>query len=150
MAPPTIPLPIRFWAKVLKTNSCWFWLGKLDDDGYGNFQVRKGQKEKAHRVAFKLTKGPIPKGKLVLHHCDNTACVRPKHLFLGTHRSNQADKVAKQRQARGERIFHAKLTKKKVLAIRASKDRQVDIALRYGVSQAAISAVITRKVWLHV
>jgi len=150
MAPPIIPVEIRFWSKVNRTQTCWLWTGRLDVDGYGNFTVRKGQTEKAHRVAFKLKKGPVPVGLLVLHRCDVPACVRPKHLFLGTHRDNQADKVTKGRQARGSKVSSSKLTKVSVLAIRASEDRQVDLAVKYGVSQAAISAVITRKVWGHI
>ena len=37
------------------------------------------------------------------HTCDNPVCINPSHLFAGTPLANQRDKVAKGRQARGER-----------------------------------------------
>lgn len=51
----------------------------------------------AHRVSWILSYGEIPQGMLVLHHCDNTFCVNPTHLFLGTQRDNVHDALAKGR-----------------------------------------------------
>lgn len=60
-----------------------------------------GRQQYAHRVAWQLVHGPIPAGMLVLHRCDNPACLRPEHLFLGTHAENMADMVRKGRSTRG-------------------------------------------------
>lgn len=49
------------------------------------------------RLAWHLWVGPIPKGKLVLHHCDNPPCFNISHLFIGTRSDNTWDMVRKGR-----------------------------------------------------
>jgi hypothetical protein len=93
----------RFWAKVKKLpdGGCWLWTANKNNSGYGMF--RPGgleQKKLAHRLSYAEENGPIPKGEgyhgtCVLHKCDTPSCVNPDHLFLGTHKDNMADKVAK-------------------------------------------------------
>jgi len=81
-------------------------------------------------------------------------CVNPSHMFLGTMRDNQADKVAKGRQAKGERIAGSRLTEREVADIRASYDQgtstQRELARRHGVSVGTINYVVNRKGWNHV
>jgi HNH endonuclease len=75
---------------------CWEWSGARDRYGYGKLR-RDTVYWKAHRLAWTLEHGPIPDGMYVCHHCDNPPCVNPAHLFLGTSRDNQLDRVAKGR-----------------------------------------------------
>lgn len=51
----------------------------------------------AHRVAFELKKGNILNGMFVCHTCNNPPCIRPEHLFLGTHGENMDDMMKKNR-----------------------------------------------------
>lgn len=93
------PIEPRFWAKVKKTESCWLWIGYRSRRGYGSIRGRpeiKGMQQ-AHRASWEINRGPIPKGMHVLHRCDNTSCVNPDHLFLGTHGDNMRDMFAKGR-----------------------------------------------------
>ena len=87
------PLAPRFWAKVDKSGDCWEWRGGMHRiHGYGSVWVaERGGMVHAHRVAWQLTNGEIPKGLHVLHRCDNRIYVRPDHLFLGTHQDNMRD-----------------------------------------------------------
>lgn len=100
--PLSTPFHERFWAQVNKTDTCWLWTGRMNPvRGYGRCYYRKRDID-THRIAWELTYGPIPDGLVVCHRCDNPPCVNPDHLFLGTQADNVADKVAKNRQAKGE------------------------------------------------
>lgn len=92
----------RFWNKVCRTSRCWLWTAAKLNGGYGAFQD-EGRTLRAHRVSWELAYGSIPCGIQVLHHCDNPACVRPDHLFLGTGKDNMKDRDTKGRQACGDR-----------------------------------------------
>lgn len=104
----------------------------------------------AHRVAYETEHGPIPKGALVCHSCDNPACVRPDHLFLGDQPLNMADMSLKGRAARGEKNYNAKLSADDVRAIRSDRRSNVHVALDYGVSPHTISKIKHRRLWAHV
>src|ERR1035437_8879652 len=68
------PMEERFWAKVIKGNGCWLWIGARNRSGYGVFGVEY-RNVLAHRMRYMLLVGPIPDGMFVLHHCDNPPCV---------------------------------------------------------------------------
>ena len=140
------------WPKVLKTDTCWLWLGWINIWGYG-ILWRKGKRVWLHRLAWERTKGPIPVGMKVLHHCDNPACVNPSHLFLGTDADNMHDKIKKNRQARGEGIGNAKLTVVKVREIKEAIARglsQRTLARLYKVNHTTISDIGLNRTWREV
>jgi HNH endonuclease len=93
----SVPISTRFWPKVKKTATCWLWTGYIDNKGYGKMWRRPQKAAIASRVSWELHNGPIPEGMNVLHRCDNPACVRPEHLFLGTIMDNNRDRYAKGR-----------------------------------------------------
>lgn len=92
----------RFWAKVRKTDGCWLWTAGRNRSGYGNFWL-SNRTVSAHKVAWLLIRGDIPDNINVCHECDVRVCVRPAHLFLGTHLDNMADRNRKGRTAAGAR-----------------------------------------------
>lgn len=143
----------RFWAKVKKTNGCWDWLG-TQSKGYGFISI-SGKMYLVHRFAYQLFNGDIPKGTgwhgiCVCHRCDNRSCVNPEHLFLGTHKDNMADMVAKGRM-KGEKHPTAKHTQKEVDKIRkmykTGKYSQHGLARMFGVTHTNIYAIVHRKIW---
>jgi len=88
----------RFWAKVgphTDSKVCWIWLaGFRQSRGlkYGVFGTYKGHGVYAHRFAYELLVGPIPKGMTIDHvktrGCTNTLCVNPSHLEPVTRKEN--------------------------------------------------------------
>jgi hypothetical protein len=68
---------------------CRVWQ-KSHSHGYGDICLPNsgGRRAKAHRVAYELTKGPIPTGFEIDHLCRNTLCVNPDHLEAVTPRVN--------------------------------------------------------------
>ena len=108
---PPRPLEERFWEKVDRSggpDACWEWTGALNREGYGHFRlVGSGSSAiaRANRVSYALEVGPIPDDLLVLHHCDNRACVNPKHLYLGDQSDNMNDMWSRCRRAKpGKRL----------------------------------------------
>lgn len=135
----------RFLAKVDRGGGCWTWRGAHWRSGYGRFSV-DGQSVPAHRVAWELANGSIPAGMLVLHRCDNRGCVRPEHLFLGTHADNSQDMAVKGRSLRGDRNPQVRLLDAEVDAVRqvyeAGKVTMARLAERYGVHEKTIWRVL--------
>ena len=92
----------RFWSKVEKkeANECWNWQTGKGWNGYGQFFIDK-KNIRAHRFSYEMHHNrKIAPGLIVMHTCDNRACVNPAHLVEGTARENIQDKVNKNRQAR--------------------------------------------------
>lgn len=93
-----------FWRKVVKLKGgCWEWAGGRDSDGYGIVSWHN-KSIKAHRFLAEMVLGWKITGLCVCHHCDNPACVRPDHLFLGTHADNAHDRDRKGRGIRGRKF----------------------------------------------
>lgn len=87
----------RFWEKVDRSGDCWTWIPTARSGfGYGKFAINRTMIN-AHRASWILNFGEIPDGRFVLHKCDNPPCVRPDHLFLGTHTDNMRDMLSKGR-----------------------------------------------------
>lgn len=143
----------EFWNKVEKTPSgCWLWTGAKSARGYGAVWIRDGIKKtslRAHRVSWEITKGAIPQGLHVLHHCDVPACVNPDHLYLGTNADNVADAIARKRYKplRGEAAPNAKLTVEQVHEIRESKEPSREIGLKFGISSMQVSRIRRGIAW---
>jgi len=146
----------EFHSRVVKSDGCWEWAGAhLSRPGgrrsYGSV-LWDSRRQTAHRVMWQLTNGSIPKGLWVLHICDNQGCIRPDHLYLGTHSDNTRDAIMRHRMAVGEFVGVHKLTELEVIAIRAMAAAGVateTIGPIFGVTGRAARQVVSRQHWKH-
>ncbi len=143
------PLAERFIEKVnINAAGCWNWVAAVNRNGYGS--CWDGTRvETASRLAYRLFVGEIPSGMYVLHQCDNPLCVRPSHLFLGSHQDNMEDRDLKGRSAKlsGELNPRAKLTAAIVREIRQSGLKAGDLAARFGVSVSTVQRARKKQFW---
>lgn len=156
--------PQRFWKKVNKNGpvpkhrpdlgACWVWTGGTNEHGYGIIGRAGTGFIKAHRGAWIIEYGPIPEGRLVLHHCDNPPCVRAAHLFLGNHAANGRDAASKNRTPQGEKHWNCLLTEAQVIELRAqyvkwTKNHE-ELAARYGISVINLRHILYKRSWKHI
>lgn len=137
-------------------NGCWEVTSHhISGDPKANYPQARidGKTTRLHRYFFKLHKGPIPEGMCVCHRCDNTNCINPEHLFLGTHVENIRDAKIKGRFPRGTAHHWAKLNEEKAKTVKAMLKEGVlrnDIVKKLGISKATVSRVATHKSWAWV
>jgi hypothetical protein len=127
----------RFWARVRIGDDCWEWNGPPGSHGYGQAMREDKSITTAPRMAFELWWGEPPKG-FVCHHCNNKMCVRPSHLYDGSHQENMDD------VARGKYHPRRMLTSEQARAIRESEKPTRAVAREYGISQRAAQMIRRR------
>lgn len=121
---------------------CWVWQWTLSRYGHGQRMVGRGASRRsvyAHRHEWERVNGPVPGGRELHHRCEVPSCVNPSHLQLVTRTQH--------------RRAHSPLTPNDVRKIRkraAAGERQGDIGADYGVTQAYISLIVTRRQWADV
>lgn len=141
----------RFWSKVNKTDSCWEWSGIKTRFGYGLFQYTENKKKikrMAHRISWIITNGNIEEGNYICHKCDNPKCVRPDHLFSGTHQDNMDDMIEKGRnnnfnyKLRGV-TYRTKLSIQNILDIKSMVNEKQDkeISVMFDVREDVIKRI---------
>lgn len=175
----------HFWKRVKKIRGCWNWTGFVGHGGYGAVSM-SGIPNKnfgcvnqsAPRVAYTLTYGPIPKGKMICHKCNNPRCCNPAHLYAGTAQTNIEDAIRAGNIAKGDkngmRIWRtkekeprrgttrrigttshaAKLNERDVRIILqcyvSGRFSQLELAAKFDVSNSVIYSIVHRKTWKHV
>lgn len=139
---------------------CWVWTAATKEHGYGVIGRGKRSKGliKAHRLSFLIHKGKIPRGKIVMHQCNNPSCVNPDHLKAGTRKENQQYMVECNRHKfpdnRGEKAKHSKLNEVSAKEILEAFETRVKgtgaaLAKKFGVSRAAIYGIWNGKNWAY-
>ena len=142
----TLMAQARFWNNVKiishsNSNQCWEWQGSKLPNGYGVTTDGVGNTVLAHRYVAGLT-GNIH-GQVVMHVCDNPACVRPDHLFVGSQADNMQDMLNKQRKT-------SKANHSIVRDIRTKTLTRAEYATKYNISEYTVGDIQRRTTWKHV
>jgi hypothetical protein len=135
-------LPYFEERSIKKENECYEWNLLCNSKGYG-VCTYKNKRWYAHRLSFNLHGGELLPGMHVCHSCDNPACINPEHLFQGTPKDNEQDKIKKQRNVRGLKSHHAKLSLQDINLVLSLKGKAsaVKVSKMFHVSQQTISRV---------
>ena len=149
-----LSLEERFELSKRAPGECWHWHGAITSAGRGNFRGRS-----APRAVFEMLNGEQPTHiGVVLHRCDNPACVNPNHLWKGTQKDNMQDCSSKRRRSNksaqkpGEQHSLAKLTASDVVEIKrlaAEGMKSAEIAKRFLVQRRQISRIVKGERWRH-
>lgn len=142
----------RFWRYVLLDDGCWEWSAHRLN-GYGVLNV-DGVPNYAHRLSLELLKKlRLTSNDEVCHKCDNRGCVRPAHLFVGSHSDNMADAATKGRLPHGSQHRNSKLTEADVVLAHelwAAGWTLAQIGARFGVWFTTIHAALKGRTWRRV
>ena len=142
---------------VLQPDGCWTATGKRNSCGYPcRYDSRSRVGAATSRIAMSQVVGrPLQRHEWALHRCDNPACVRPSHLYIGDAKQNVADMHARGRahSVAGSRHGQAKLTEETVRLAReavAAGATVLSQAQRYGVSRPTMHRAVKGGGWRHV
>lgn len=151
----------RFYSRFKRNDEteCWDWQGPLSSHGYGLISGEiagkrygpKGTRFLAHRVSWIIHFGDIPEGAgkhgtVVMHTCDNRACVNPRHLRLGSQGDNVQDMLEKGRKVSGTpsgvKHWNAAIkSQEDIDSIRSTVGGTKALAEKYGVHIATIKRI---------
>ena len=159
----------RIWSKIDRKgpDDCWLWLGSSvvhnGDMIYGCLIERVGPRHlnkhlkiPSHRLVYWLEHGPIPDGLVVRHRCtefghsNDGRCCNPRHLRVGTHADNAADKVVDGTSTTGEKNPTSYLTVEQVLDIRLLRDEGLQLKIlaeKFETTHGNIDRIVRGLTW---
>lgn len=111
---------------------------------------RRGVTRRISRHFLFRRHGDLGPNDQARHSCDNTWCINPDHISIGTNADNVNDMVSRNRVARGEKQGCSKLTTVNVLEIRSSPEKDEALSLKFGVCSLTVYLARTRRTWKHV
>lgn len=138
----------RYWPNVIKSESCWIWVGRRAVQGHGLVSYH-GIRYAAHTVAVCLPDG-LKKayGMIVSRSCQEKLCVNPEHLKLIERKDFNFKKSVEIRRKIHPGIYI--MTEEKALEVvelKAQGFLQKDVAKMLQISPSTVSQVMTGKEW---
>jgi len=142
-----MPRPQKQIEYRVNENGCHICISHyIDPFGYPKFK-RNGKDWIMSRYIYTQNFGEIPKGLVIRHKCDNTGCINPEHLELGTVSENNKDLAIRFRASQGEEHKDSKLKEYQVVEIFKSKLPSTKLSKIYNVSHQSISNIRNNVTW---
>lgn len=138
----------RPFSVLFNEQGCILFRSNLGKGGYPVISWN-GKRTRVSRLIYEKNFGPVPPGTIIRHKCDNPPCINPLHLEVGTHGDNQADKVKRGRQAKGEKNGRARLTEQDVQFILQTHFSERELSDKYHVDRTTIRAIRQGKTWRY-
>lgn len=144
----------EFWKRAIhekiivneELGECWETIRNKMQFSYNNKHII------AHRIAYTITYGEIPNGMVVRHKCDNSKCINPGHLELGTHVDNMKDRQERGRTVKGTEHHSSKLTDEQALEIFNSQGTKslTELSKQFNISKNTVSKIWKKESWKHI
>lgn len=131
------------------------WEPAIGGDGrYPQLRI-DGKNVYMHRATYADSHGDVGDDMVVRHKCDNTRCINPNHLEIGTQKDNVQDMMDRGRLvvSRGESNGSAKLTEGDVLAIMdrlAMGESHRSIARDFEIGKTTVGGISNGTAWSHI
>jgi len=126
-----------------------------DKDGYSIVGVSTHGTHYEHRYVYATHHGiKLKSTDIIMHECDNPACIEITHLKLGTHKDNIQDSIQKGRHSslknKGSKNPGVRLTEDQVREIRRMDDlgfKASEIAPFFHVSRTTVHDILQGTTW---
>jgi len=126
----------------------WEWIGSTTKKGATPVMNWRGKPVTVRRTLLRL-KGIDLTGKLATYSCTNPSCVNPNHITTATYsqlrlrdaKNRPRDALWRANISKTVRANRGKLTDQMIAEIRIADAPQRQIAARYGIAQATVSAI---------
>lgn len=149
------PLINTITKHVVEDGDCWNWTGAMQSCGSTptmNYKRKVG----AVRRFILLERGHNQPGMVATYTCGNPLCVHPEHTDWSkrkvvqqrtTQEQGHQNNTVRNKKIADKARQNSKLTHEQVLAVREAEGNQYEIAARFGISQATVSAIKLGKTW---
>lgn len=140
---------------VVEDGDCWNWTGAMQSCG-STPTINYKRKVGAVRRFILLERGGNQPGLLATYTCGNLLCVNPEHTAWAkrktvqqrtTQEQGHQNKASRNKKISDKARQNGKLTLEQALAVREAEGNQYEIAARFGISQATVSAIKLGKTW---
>jgi predicted XRE-type DNA-binding protein len=134
-------------------NGCWICISHCKNKHGYPMVARNRTPMHLVRAIAKEKYPDLPTYIHVLHKCNNTFCINPQHLYLGTNADNMKDRKDSGHYAstEGENNNNAKISKEIVDIIRelykTNTTTHRKLARLFGISKTQVTRILNNKQW---